>query len=307
MESSQHGATRLISKVEGVPDVTELRPITLLQVDYRLLSKYLAMRLRTVMPEVVDARQLGSSVPGQGGGILTGVYEILSSIDYVNRNNLLAYLASFDNVKAYNRSSTEYLDKVTEKMAFPQIFRAWLKMLHCGATTKLILPSGLSREIKVTFSFRQGYCIAGDFYCLNQETLLRMLQNRLVGLYVGNFFQKDTSYLDDIEVLSGDERDLVTFNSGMMMYKAQSGAMLSRGKKSKFMGLSQWQVREDWPQEVSWLQTVKKMKILGFMVCPLYQDTLENTWDMVFRGVQENISSWGRRALSTLQKRANVL
>ena len=29
MESSRHGATRLISKVEGVPDVTELRPITL--------------------------------------------------------------------------------------------------------------------------------------------------------------------------------------------------------------------------------------------------------------------------------------
>ena len=91
------------------------------------------------------------------------------------------------------------------------------------------------------------------------------------------------------------------------MYKAQSGAMLSRGKKSKFMGLGQWQVQEDWPQEVSWLQTVKKMKILGFMVCPLYQDTLENTWDMVFRGVQETIFSWGGRALSTLQQRANVL
>lgn len=32
MESSRHGATRLIPKVETVPDVTELRPITLLQV-----------------------------------------------------------------------------------------------------------------------------------------------------------------------------------------------------------------------------------------------------------------------------------
>ena len=87
MESSRHGATRLISKVEGVPDVTELRPITLLQVDYRLLSKCLAMRLHAVMPEVVDPRQLGTSVPGHGGGILTGVYEILSSIVYVNQRS----------------------------------------------------------------------------------------------------------------------------------------------------------------------------------------------------------------------------
>ena len=34
MESSRHGATRLIPKVQEVPDVTELRPITLLQVEY---------------------------------------------------------------------------------------------------------------------------------------------------------------------------------------------------------------------------------------------------------------------------------
>ena len=55
-ESSRHGATRLIPKVEDVPDVTELRPITLLQVDYRLLSKCLAMRLKMVIEEVVDPR-----------------------------------------------------------------------------------------------------------------------------------------------------------------------------------------------------------------------------------------------------------
>ena len=179
MESSRHGATRLIPKVDGVPDVTELRPITLLQVDYRLLSKCLATRHHTVISEVVDPRQLGSSLPGQGGGILTGVYDIVSSIDYVNRNNLEAYIASFNDMKAYDRSSTAYLERVMEKMAFPEIFRSWMQMLYCGATTKLILPSGLSREIKVTFSFRQGDSIAGDLYCINQEPLLRMLRKKL--------------------------------------------------------------------------------------------------------------------------------
>ena len=216
MESSGHGATGLIPKVDGVPDVTELRPFTLLQVDYRLLSKCLGSRLHAVMHEVVDPRQLGTSTPGQGGGILTGVYDILSSIDYVNRNNQQAYLASFDNLKAYDRSSTAYLEKVTEKMAFPEKYRSWLQMLHRGATTRLILPSGLSRDIQVTFSFRQGDCIAGDLYCLNQEPLLRTLRNILVGLCVENFFQKDTSYLDDIELLSGDKQDLVTFKNDVV-------------------------------------------------------------------------------------------
>ena len=70
MKSGRQGATRLIPKVDGVPDVTELRPITLLQVDYRLLSKCLAVRLHLVMEEVVEPGQLGTA----GRNILTGFW-----------------------------------------------------------------------------------------------------------------------------------------------------------------------------------------------------------------------------------------
>ena len=153
-------------------------------------------------------------------------------------------------MKAYDRSSTIYLEKVTESMAFPPIYRAWLKMLHHEATTRLLLSTGLSREIPVSFSFRQGDNVAGDLFCLTQEPLLRMLRNRLVGLLITNFFQKDTRYFDDIAVLSADERDLKTFDIVMKWYEAQSGAMLSRDKKSKIMGLGLWQGKENWPQEV---------------------------------------------------------
>ena len=82
------------------------------------MSKCLAERLHSVMHEVVDSGQLG----GKGGAIFTGLYKILSSIDYVTSNNLKAYIASFDNIKAYDRANTGYLDKVMEKMAFPQLF-----------------------------------------------------------------------------------------------------------------------------------------------------------------------------------------
>ena len=236
-------------------------------------------------------------------GFLTGVHNIISSIDYINKNQRQGFLASFDNMKAYDRSSTAYLEKVIERMAFPAKFRAWLQMLHCRATTRLLLPSGLSREIKVSFSFRQGDGIAGDLYCLNQEPLLRRLRTRLVGLLVTNFYQKDTTYLDDFELISGDEQDLVTFEKVMKRYEAQSGAMLSRSKKSTVMGLGQWLGKEQWPVEVHWLRSVQKMKILGFT----YTETLQCTWDKVFRGVQCTLYSWEKRALSTLQQRAVVL
>ena len=108
-------------------------------------------------------------------------------------------MASWDAMKAFDRASTVYLKKVTERMAFPPLFRSWLRMLHLGATTRLILPSGLSREIRVSFSFRQGDCITGELYCLTQEPFLRMIRKRLVGLLVSNFSQKDEDYMDDIQ------------------------------------------------------------------------------------------------------------
>ena len=130
-------------------------------------------------------------------------------------------------------------------------------MLHHGATTRLILPTGLSREITVSFSFRQGDNIAGDLFCLNQEPLLRQMRKVLVGLEVSNFNQKDEDYMDDIQFLSSNEEDLVTFNRVFRQYEAQSGAMLSRDRKSKVMGLGQWRGKQNWP--LPWIQSVEVM------------------------------------------------
>ena len=49
VESNRHGATRLTSKVEGIPSVFELRPITLLNCDYKILSKCFVGVMNPVM------------------------------------------------------------------------------------------------------------------------------------------------------------------------------------------------------------------------------------------------------------------
>ena len=85
-------------------------------------------------------------------------------------------------------------------------------MLHHEATTCLVLPNGLSRTIKVMFSFRQGDPIAMNLYILQQEPFLRLLRRTLTGLTITNFKQLDKSYCDDAEILSDDVNDLVKFD-----------------------------------------------------------------------------------------------
>ena len=57
-ESNKDGVTRLVPKVKGVPHVDELRPITLLDCDYKILSKWLVKRMKPVLPHVIKSGQL---------------------------------------------------------------------------------------------------------------------------------------------------------------------------------------------------------------------------------------------------------
>ena len=224
----------------------------------------------------------------------------------MNKTNKPAYIASYDMVKAYDRGSIKFLLLVMEKMEFPEEFRRWVEMLHNGATTRLILPTGLSREIAVTFSFRQGDPIALNLYILQHEPFLRVMRNNCSGLTITNFRQLDVDFCDDIENMSSDVHDLVLFDEIMKKYEAISGAILSRNEKSKVMGLGAWKGKTDWPEEVSWIKTVEEMKIFGLTICPLYQNTLKKTWENVVRGFEKTLFSWSSRSLDTLDQRVQV-
>ena len=98
IESDRHGATRLASKVEGVPSVSELRPITLLNCDYKILSKCFVKRVTPVLPEGIKSGQLCSI---GDKNILFGVSNVMSSIDYITLHNVPAYMSTYDMFKAW--------------------------------------------------------------------------------------------------------------------------------------------------------------------------------------------------------------
>ena len=121
--------TRVCSKVDGVPDVSELRPITLLNCDYKILSKSFVKRLGPVMPQIIKSGQLCSV---DEKNILFGISNIVSSMDYIEAHKVPAYMVSYDMFKAYDRVLRDYLVKVMAAMKFPNIFIQWIEMLHEG-------------------------------------------------------------------------------------------------------------------------------------------------------------------------------
>ena len=126
------------------------------------------------MEEVVESNQLATGEKCKN--ILTGVYDIIATVDYVNKTKRPAFIAIYDLVRACDRASISFLLLVMEKMEFTVVHRRWIVILHKDATTCLKLPSGPSRVITVTFSFHQGDTVALDLHALQQDPLLQLLR-----------------------------------------------------------------------------------------------------------------------------------
>ena len=300
-ESMRQGTTVLIPKVTGVPQVTQLRPITLLQCDYKLLTKILNDRVFKLSHKLLKSSQ---GCCNNNRKMLDGVQNLISTTFYCQRTNQAAALVSFDMTKAFDRVSVPYLLQVLRAMNFPEKMVKWVKMLHAFISTRFQLKT-LTDFIDIFFSLRQGDPFAQLLYCLYMEPLLRRLAKQLPGLQVGEAKQKDNGYADDVNAAVTSDADLVTIGTSFQLFERASGAILSRTEKSKIMGLGKWKKRTVWP--LPWLQTVKQLKILGVEIPQDPARIQAVNWKPAIDSFQHVLTDFGKRDLDTLDRRIQVI
>ena len=301
IDSNTVGATRLTSKVTGVPQVDELRPITLLNCDYKLLTKLFVLRMIPIMIFIIKSGQL-CSVGGRN--ILFGVSNILSCIQYIKQKKLGASLISLDFFKAYDRVLIDFLILVMKEMNFSDKFCNWIKMLHRGAKTKCILQ-WLTDAINVSFSIRQGDPIAMLLFIIYIEPLLLYLERAVVGLKLSGFPQSIDAYCDDVNVMTVSLSDFLAVDLAVRKFEAISGAILSRSKKSKVIGFGTWKKKTDWP--LTYLKTVEEIKVFGIFVMDSFRSLIKRNWDFRFEKFQDVVRSWTPRIFETMVQRVEVL
>ena len=301
IDSDKVGATRLTSKVVGVPQVDELRPITLLNCDYKLLTKLFVLRMIPIMTFIIRSGQL-CSVGSKN--ILFGVSNVMSSLLYIKEKKLAACMISLDFFKAYDRVMVEFLILVMQKMNFGVKFCEWIRMLHQGAQTKCILQ-WLTDAINVSFSIRQGDPLAMLLYIIYIEPLLLYLERVIVGLRMAGIPKSIEAYCDDVNILTDRLSDFLVVDLAVRKFEVVSGAILSRTMKSKVIGFGSWKNKTDWPLE--YLKTVKEIKVFGIFVMDSFRGLIKKNWDYRFEKFQDVIRSWTPRVLETLVQRVDVL
>ena len=300
IKSHRSSVTRLIPKTKGIPSAGKLRPLALLNCDYKIQSKVLTNRLNPVLDSVLKSRQLCMK---KEQNILFGCTDLISSISYVNAKNLNAFLVSYDIFKAFDKTNISFVIKVMEKMKFKKNFLFWIKSIHKNISTSFLL-NNISEAIDILFSLRQGDSLSMALFIILVEPLLLMISKVLKGLKVGKVVQREEGYVDDVGGVSTDPNDLLLVDNIFTKFENLSGTVLNRSK-CKIMGLGGWKGRVDWP--LPWLEPVDSIKIYGVNFCPTIPETSLLSWQKCKEGFNNCLNSWKARSLPFLSQKTFVL
>lgn len=241
-------------------DMKNWRPISLLNVDYKIISKVLANRLSKVIANIIHPDQTCGI---RSRSIFDNIHLLRNIIDYVNQKNLPCIFLNLDQEKAFDRVSYDFLFTVLERFGFSPNFIQWVKILYNDISSSVIVNNYISNPFNICRGVRQGCSLSPLLYVLVIEPLANKLRtdSNIKGFSIPGSSEKAkiSLYADDGTAILTDLLSVKAVLHTCKHFGKASGAKLNL-LKTKGIFLGKWKHREDHPFGISW---VDNCKILG--------------------------------------------
>ncbi|KAJ3587905.1 hypothetical protein NHX12_011500, partial [Muraenolepis orangiensis] len=285
--SCRRAVITLLPKKGNLQDIKNWRPVSLLCVDYKILSKALATRLGKAVEQVIHRDQT-YCVPGRSMvdnvHLIRDVLEVSSSLD-INTG-----LISLDQEKAFDRVEHSFLWKVMEKFGFSAGFIAKIKVLYNKIESVLKFNGGLCAPFRVCRGVRQGCALSGMLYALSLEPLLSKIRSKLQGLFLpglnGNMVL--SVYADDVVVFVRDQKDTDILVDIVRDFSSASAARVN-WKKSEALAVGEWSGGLPvLPQNMVWKKD--GFKYLGVFLGK--ETVVLKNWEDVIEKIEGKLSKW---------------
>lgn len=219
-----------IYKKKDKDDISNYRPVTVLNTDYKVFTKALAYRLAETAPSVIHRNQAGFL---KGRSIFEQVKLAKLAIDYAEEMEDNGALVGLDQEKAYDKISHPYLWEVLKKFNFPIEFIQTIKNLYQDASTVIIINGIISSPFAVIRGVRQGDAMSCLIFDLAIEPLAAALRNsNLRGITIPTTNEKiiTTLFADDTTVYMSESDDFNTLQNILDEWCTVSGAKFNIGK-----------------------------------------------------------------------------
>ena len=213
-----------IYKKKEADNIANYRPITILNTDYKLLTKAIATRLSDVAPHLIHPDQAGFI---RGRSIFDQIEQTATTINYAQLKGINGAIIALDQEKAYDKVVHSYLWKILERLGFPDEMIRTIKLLYTNARTSVIINGVISEPFTVTRGVRQGDPMSCILFNLGIEPLASNIRNsNIKGIDIPKLNEpaKVTLFADDTTVILAENDSLDELMRIMDQWCQVSGA-----------------------------------------------------------------------------------
>ena len=230
----------LIPKVNKPEKLKDLRPISLYNVAYKLISKAIANRMKTILPEIISQFQ-SAFVPGRliTDNVLVA-YELTHYLKQRRRGKEGVAAIKLDMSKAYDRVEWIFLKKMMEKLGFSE---KWINLIMMCVTTvsyRIKVNDEYTTNVTPQRGLRQGDPLSPYLFIICAEALSALLQNaesegKIPGIKICEAAPRINHLffaVDSLILMRARKEDASELQRILHVYERASGQLINKDKSS---------------------------------------------------------------------------
>lgn len=285
-----NGIIVLVRKKGTTNNAQGYRPISLLNSDYKILTRILKARLELVMKThrvLSDAQKCSN----EGHSIFEATLSLKDRIAHLIASKRKGKLISYDLDHAFDRVSHSFLHRTMRQLGINPDFVDLLSRITEQSFSRMLVNGHLSQRFHIERSVRQGDPLSMLLFVIYLHPFLLLLEQQLGPDLV-------VAYADDISVIVTNTHVIECINTLFDRFEQAAGAKLNRLKTVAIdVGLIDGN-----PLSISWLQTAEKVKILGVFFTNSIRAMVKINWDALVTKFAQLLWLHSLRYLNLLQK-----
>ena len=205
--NQKRGITLVPKKGKDLCSLKNWRPVSLLNIDYKILTKVLAQRLQIVLKQVINPDQVGYITDRFMGENIRTTADILT---YCNLTDKSALMTLIDFEKAFDTVSWSFLFKSLKAFNFGDSFIKWIKIIYSNIQSCVTNNGKSSNFFQLERGIRQGCCLSALLFIIVVELLatsIRSVSNikgisiNCIEFKISQLADDTCLYLNDVESL----------------------------------------------------------------------------------------------------------
>ena len=278
------------------------RPISLLNIDYKIASGAIAARIKKVLPSIISDTQKGYMKGRFIGENTRLLYDIMNQLENENRYGLLLLI---DFEKAFDSIDWTFVEETLKSFNFGDSVCKWFK-LFCNNSKSCVINNGhMSSFFRLERGCRQGDPLAPYLFIIGVEILaIALKQNADVqGLIFDGTEYKLGQYADDAFILlDGSELSLNTTMNILQGFSLLSGLKCNITKtKAIWIGNRKFSNERICP-EMGLIWSYSNFTLLGIEFSLDLQQMVEINYMNKLTKAKRTLASWSQRHMSLVGK-----